>query len=65
MLTIKERQRLLKAIGYYSGAIDGIEGKNTKAGYKKLQQKYFVRKKDIDGIYGTNTERLLLNVYRV
>lgn len=65
MLSIKERQRLLKAIGYYSGAIDGIEGKNTKAGYKKLQQKYFVRKKDIDGIYGTNTERLLLNVYRV
>lgn len=65
MLSIKERQRLLKAIGLYNDKIDGIEGKNTKAGYKALQQKYFIRKKDMDGIYGANTEKLLLSVYRV
>ena len=65
MLSIKERQRLLKALGMYNDKIDGIEGKNTKAGYKKLQNKYFIRKKDKDGIYGTDTERLLLSAYRV
>lgn len=65
MLKIKERQEYLKYLGYYKGKIDGIEGKQTKAGYKALQQKYFIRKKDIDGIYGTNTERLLVSAYRV
>ena len=64
MLDIKGRQRLLKAIGYYSGKIDGIEGKQTKAAYKALQQKY-MRKKDIDGVYGINTERVLVSAYRV
>ncbi len=65
MLTIKERQEHLKYLGYYNGKIDKIEGKQTKEAYKKLQAKYFVRKKDIDGLYGTNTERLLISAYRV
>jgi peptidoglycan hydrolase-like protein with peptidoglycan-binding domain len=64
MLSIKERQRLLKAIGFYADKIDGIEGKNTKRAYKQLQEKY-MRKKDVDGIYGINTERCLVSVYRV
>lgn len=65
MLTIKKRQTYLKELGYYSGKVDGIEGKLTKEAYLKLQKDYFVRKKDIDGIYGKNTDILLQNAYNV
>lgn len=65
MLSIKERQRYLTKLGYYTGKIDGIEGAGTKKAYKQLQKKYFIRKSDIDGIYGNNTEKLLINAYRI
>ena len=62
MLNIKERQTILKKINFYNGKIDGIEGPLTKKAYKLLQQKYFKRPIDIDGIYGKNTNLLLNNV---
>lgn len=65
MLTIKERQEYLKALGMYSGAIDGIEGAGTKAGYRALQNKFFSRSKDKDGYYGNDTDKLLQNAYNV
>lgn len=65
MLTIKQRQEKLKYLGFYTGAIDGIEGVKTKRAYKELQDKYFFRKKDKDGIYGTNTDILLESAYNV
>lgn len=65
MLTIKERQEKLKYLGFYTGAIDGIEGVKTKRAYYDLQKKYFFRSKDIDGKYGTNTEKLLLCAFNV
>ena len=65
MLTIKERQEKLKYLGFYSGAIDGIEGVKTKRAYKELQDKYFFRKQDKDGKYGNNTEKLLMCAYNV
>lgn len=65
MLTIKKRQTYLKELGYYKGKIDGVEGKQTKAAYLKLQEDYFTRKKDIDGLYGKNTDILLQNAYNV
>ncbi len=65
MLSIRTRQTYLKALGFYTGKVDGIEGTKTKAAYKALQKKHFIRKSDIDGIYGTNTEKLLKNAYRV
>ena len=65
MLTIKERQTYLKKYGFYTGKVDGIEGPLTKKAYLALQKKYFVRKKDIDGIYGPNTDILLVNLHRV
>ena len=65
MLTVKERQEKLKVIGLYKGKIDGIEGKLTKQAYKDLQNKYFFRVKDKDGIYGKNTDILLQCVYNV
>lgn len=65
LLTVKTRQKYLKALGMYDGAIDGIEGKMTKAGYKELQNKYFTRAKDQDGLYGKDTDLLLRNAYKV
>ena len=65
MLTVRERQEKLKYLGFYTGAIDGIEGVKTKRAYKELQDKYFFRAKDKDGKYGNNTEKLLLCAYNV
>ena len=65
MLSIKERQERLKYLGYYKGAIDGIEGVKTKRAYLDLQKWGFFRAKDIDGKYGTNTEKLLISAYNV
>lgn len=65
MLSIKQRQSYLKDLGFYTGAVDGIEGAKTKAAYKALQSKYFKRKSDIDGVYGKNTDILLTNAFNV
>lgn len=65
MLTIYQRQAHLKYLGLYKGKLDGIEGKLTKKAYKDLQNKYFTRKADKDGIYGKDTDILLVNAYRV
>lgn len=63
MLSIKTRQKYLKAHKFYTGEIDGIEGAKTKEAYLKLQKRYFYSK-DCDGIYGKNTDILLLNLIR-
>lgn len=65
MLTVRERQEKLKYLGFYTGAIDGIEGVKTKRAYYDIQKKYFFRSKDIDSKYGPNTEKLLLSAYNV
>ena len=64
MLSVKDRQKYLKELGYYKLKIDGIEGKGTKSAYLTLQKKYFP-KSEQDGRYGGNTEKLLINAYRV
>lgn len=63
MLNVRTRQTYLKELGFYKGNIDGIEGKLTREAYKGLQSKYFTRAKDIDGIYGKNTDTLLQSAY--
>ena len=65
LLNLQTRQIYLKELGFYNGAIDGIEGAKTKAAYKALQDKYFARSSDCDGIYGNNTDTLLRNAYYV
>lgn len=65
MLTVRTRQTYLKELGFYKGAIDNIEGPQTKAAYLALQKKYFTRAKDKDGLYGNDTEKLLVNAYYV
>lgn len=65
LLTVKERQKYLKALKLYDGEIDGKESAKLKDSYKKLQNKYFVREKDRDGLYGSDTDILLRNAYKV
>lgn len=63
LLSVKKRQQYLKELGYYKGEVDGKVGKLTKQAYKDLQEDYFTRKKDIDGVYGKNTDILLRSAY--
>lgn len=62
MLSVKERQKRLKALGFYTGKIDGKELALTKKAYLKLQKKYFP-KSEQDSKYGPKTEILLKNAY--
>lgn len=65
LLTVKTRQKYLKYLGFYGGAIDGRVGPKTKLAYRALQERYFTRKEDIDGYYGKDTDILLRNAYNV
>ncbi len=65
MLSVKERQEKLKYLGFYKGAIDGVEGVKTKRAYLDLQKWGFFRAKDKDGKYGNNTEKLLISAFNV
>lgn len=65
MLSIRTRQTYLSNLGFYKGKINGIEDAATRKAYLALQQKYFTRKADQDGIYGPNTDIVLLNAMRV
>lgn len=63
MLDVRTRQTYLKALGFYTGAIDGSWGPLSKKATLALQKKYFTRKKDQDGLYGPNTDILLQSAY--
>lgn len=65
LLSKKKRQEYLKYLGFYTGKIDGVIGTKTKKAYKELQKAFFIREKDIDSKYGTNTDKLLRNAYKV
>ena len=53
LLTVEKRKAYFKKLGL---------GEYNKANIEKLQKKY-LRKKDVDGKYGTDTDRLLRHVY--
>lgn len=63
LLSVTERQKYLRELGFYNGRIDGLEGIKTVKAYQELQTKYFARPQDVDGKYGMNTDRLLRSVY--
>lgn len=65
LLSVKNRQKYLKALGFYGGEIDGIVGAKTKLAYRAIQERYFTRAADIDGVYGNDTDILLRNAYNV
>jgi hypothetical protein len=62
---VLNRQKYLKELGFYTGALDGTEGAKTREAYKKLQDRYFKRALDRTGKYDTNTDILLQNAWRV
>lgn len=62
MLSIKNRQKYLKALGFYDGEIDGKWGTKSKDATLRLQKRYFP-KKEQDGIYGSKTDILLQSAY--
>lgn len=62
MLTIKQRQSNLRThYGYYTGKIDGIEGKNTKTAYRNFQRDNGL---EVDGKYGPQTDAKLISVIK-
>lgn len=56
MLSKANREKYFELLGL---------GEYNAANIKKLQKKYFKREKDIDGEYGSDTDKLLVNLYRV
>lgn len=55
LLTVEQRKTRFKFLGL---------GEYNRDNIKKFQKKY-LRSKDVDGIYGTNTDNLLRHVYNV
>lgn len=53
LLSVAKRKDYFRKLGL---------GEYNEANIKKLQKKY-LRKKDVDGVYGTDTDRLLRHVY--
>lgn len=61
MLNIRRRQMNLKFLGYYTKAIDGVEGTDTKQAYKDFQK---ANELVVDGIYGSKTDAKLIAVIK-
>lgn len=61
----KKIKTYLKATGYYKGEIDSyVTPEYTKA-VKTIQNKYFTRESDRDGIGGADTLKLAQNIYNM
>lgn len=52
-MTIKQVQQLLAYLGYDPGAVDGVDGKNTKAAVRRFQTHEYLT---VDGIAGEQTQ---------
>lgn len=65
MLSVYNQMKCLKKLGYYTGKLDSIKGPLYQKAVKDLQNDYFTRAKDKDGLYGKNTDILLVNLYRI
>lgn len=60
-MTIEQKQCLLRYLGYYAGAIDGIWGEASQQATISFQWAY-MEQSDVDGIFGAATERRILEV---
>ena len=60
-MTLKQKQALLSYLGYYSGAIDGIWGEQSKGATVGFQLHY-MEQEDVDGDFGPKTEARILEV---
>ena len=59
LIKTKNAQKILKAINYYQGAIDGIYGPKTAQAVLKLQQEYDI---ELTGVIDSATEKKLAQV---
>ena len=53
---VKKLQTRLKALGYYSGSIDGVYGSGTIKAIRAFQER---NKLTVDGVAGANTQKVL------
>ena len=60
-MTLEQKQCLLRYLGYYAGAIDGIWGEKSKRATIDFQRSY-MEQEDVDGIFGAATEKRILEV---
>ena len=58
-MTIKQKQCLLLYLGYYTGAVDGIWGNNSRGATEAFQRNYGLT---VDGIFGIGTEARIREV---
>ena len=56
-MTVKQIQHLLAYLGYYSGTVDGIWGKQSAAAATRFQQDY--GDLSVDGLAGEQTQKAL------
>ena len=60
-MTLKQKQALLAYLGYYDGPLDGIWGEKSQWATIDFQRGY-MEQEDVDGIFGTATEKRILEV---
>ena len=60
-MTPEQKQCLLRYLGYYAGAIDGIWGEQSQQATIDFQRAY-MEPTDVDGIFGAATENRILEV---
>lgn len=60
-MTNVQKQKQLKYLNYYKGALDGIFGSKSKEATKKFQKDY---KLTIDGIFGTKTKNKTIKIWK-
>ena len=60
-MTLKQKQALLAYLGYYNGPLDGLWGEKSQRATIVFQRSYMAQE-DVDGIFGAETEKRILEV---
>ena len=60
-MTLKQKQALLAYLGYYDGPLDGLWGEGSQRATIDFQRSYMAQE-DVDGIFGAETEKRILEV---
>ena len=60
-MTIRQKQCLLAYLGYYDGPLDGLWGEKSQRATIDFQREYMAQE-DVDGIFGADTEKRILEV---
>ena len=60
-MTLEQKQCLLRYLGFYAGAIDGLWGEQSQRATIDFQRSYMAQE-DVDGIFGAETEKRILEV---